>query len=68
MPLIPYANVEQLPSELGATIDRQSVRLNIMKMLANAESCLGPLLQFGSALLGKQQLDPTLQEMVILRG
>jgi alkylhydroperoxidase family enzyme len=67
MPLIPYANVEQLPSELGATFDRLSVRLNIMKMLANAESCFGPLLQFGGALLGKQQLDPTLREMVILR-
>jgi alkylhydroperoxidase family enzyme len=67
MPLIPYVSVEQLPSKRGATFDLCSVRLNIMKMLANAESCFGPLRQFGGALLGKQQLDPTLREMVILR-
>jgi len=34
--------------------------------LANAETCFGPILQFGGALLTKQQLDPALREIVIL--
>ena len=67
MPLIPYANIEQLPSDVKATFERLPVRLNIMKMLANAETCFGPFLQFGGALLTKQQLDPALREIVILQ-
>jgi alkylhydroperoxidase family enzyme len=67
MPLIPYANLDQLSSDAKATYDRLSVRLNIMKMLVNAETCFGPLLQFGGALLTKQELDPALREIVILQ-
>ena len=58
MPLIPYANVEQLPSEVRATFDRLPVRFNIMKMLANAESCFGPLLQFGGASPSEREMTP----------
>jgi len=67
MPLIPYADSEQLPPDVKTTFERLPVRLNIMKMLANAETCFGPFLQFGSALLSKQQLDPALREIVILQ-
>jgi 4-carboxymuconolactone decarboxylase len=67
MPLIPYANIEQLPSDVKATFERLPARLNIMKMLANAETCFAPFLQFGTALLSKQQLDPALREIVILQ-
>jgi len=66
MPLIPYADIERLPSEVKSILDRPPTRLNIMKMLANAETCFGPILQFGGALLTKQQLDPALREIVIL--
>jgi len=38
-----------------------------MKMLANAETCFAPILQFGGSLLTKQQLDPALREIVILQ-
>ena len=67
MPLIPYADPDQLPPETKAVYERLSVQLNIMKMLANAETCFGPILQFGGALLSKQQLDPALREIVILQ-
>lgn len=67
MPLIPYANIDQLPPDVKATFERLPVHLNIFKMLANAETCFGPFLQFGTALLTKQELDAALREIVILQ-
>jgi alkylhydroperoxidase family enzyme len=67
MPLIPYANIDQLPADVKATFERLPVHLNIFKMLANAETCFGPFLQFGTALLSKQELDAALREIVILQ-
>ena len=67
MALIPYANIEQLPSDVKATFERLPTRLNIMKMLANAETCFAPFVRFGTALLSKQQLDAALREIVILQ-
>jgi alkylhydroperoxidase family enzyme len=67
MPLIPFADIEQLPSQVQEIFNRLPVRLNIMRMLANAETCFDKFLQFGGALLTKQQLDPALREIVILQ-
>ena len=67
MPLIPYANIEKLPSDVKAAFEGLPAQLNIMKMLVNAETCFRPFLQFGSALLSRQQLDPALREIVILQ-
>jgi alkylhydroperoxidase family enzyme len=67
MPLIPFKNIDQLPPDVKATFERLPVHLNIFKMLANAETCFAPFLQFGTALLSKQELDATLREIVILQ-
>src|SRR5229473_419468 len=67
MPLIPFADIEKLPADVKASYERLPIHLNIFKMLANAETCFLPFLQFGTALLSKQQLDATLREIVILQ-
>jgi alkylhydroperoxidase family enzyme len=67
MPLIPYADVAKLPADVKEAFDRLPVHLNIFKMLANAETCFRPFLQFGTALLSRQQLDASLREIVILQ-
>ena len=67
MPLIPYANIDQLSADAKERFEKLPVKLNIFKMLANAETCFGPFLGFGTALLSKQQLDAPLREIVILQ-
>jgi alkylhydroperoxidase family enzyme len=67
MPLIPYANIEDLPNEAKAVFDRLPVKLNIFRMFANARSCFAPYVQFGTALLTRQKLDATLREIIILQ-
>lgn len=43
------------------------VHLNVFKMMAHAETCFGPFLQLGAAILGQQQLEASLRELMILR-
>jgi len=67
MPLIPFADIDRLNDEAKTAFDRLPVKLNIMRMLANAETCFAPFLRFGGSLLVKAQLDSALREIIILQ-
>jgi alkylhydroperoxidase family enzyme len=45
---------------------RLPVQLNVFRMMANAETCFRPLLQLGTAILGRLALAPRLRELLIL--
>ena len=66
MPLIPYANIDALPPDARAVFDGLRYKLNIFRMMSNAETCFGPALGLGNAILSKQKLDKALRELIIL--
>jgi alkylhydroperoxidase family enzyme len=66
MPLVPYANIDELPEEARKTFDRLAVKLNIFRMMANAETCFTALLRLGGKILARQKLDDVLRELAIL--
>jgi alkylhydroperoxidase family enzyme len=66
MPLIPYADVDALPADARAVFDGLKYKLNIFRMMANAQTNFGPTLGLGNAILSKQKLHRALREMIIL--
>ena len=66
MPLIPYADTDALPADAKAVFDGLRYKLNIFRMMANAQTCFGPALGLGNAILSKQALDKALRELIIL--
>ena len=67
MSLVPYPDIASLPEEARTAIEQAPVKLNIFKMLANAETCFIPLSRLGVSILRSQKLDAKLRELVILR-
>jgi alkylhydroperoxidase family enzyme len=67
MARLPYVEPEAMTAEVREVYDRLPVKLNIFKMMANAETCFRPLIQLGTSILGRQKLDPKLRELAILR-
>lgn len=63
---LPYVRAADAPPRVRALLER-APDLNIFKLLANAETALGPALAFGAALLRDLELDPRLREIAILR-
>jgi len=66
MPLIPFADMDALPEDAREAYARLPAKLNIFRMMANAETCFMPTLRAGGAILGRQQLGADLRELVIL--
>ncbi|MFZ5668786.1 MAG: carboxymuconolactone decarboxylase family protein [Pseudomonadota bacterium] len=66
MPLVPFADIDRLPPKAKAYWDRLAVKLNIFRMLANADTLMEPALRFGGAILSRQELGADLRELVIL--
>jgi AhpD family alkylhydroperoxidase len=66
MPLIPYADTDALTGDARVMFDSLRTRLNIFRMMSNAETCFAPALGLGNAILTKQKLDKALRELVIL--
>lgn len=66
MALIPFADIDALPPKAKEYWDGLAVKLNIFRMLANADTLMAPALRFGGAILSKQQLGADLRELVIL--
>jgi 4-carboxymuconolactone decarboxylase len=66
MARIPYVEATDAPEPVREALEALPP-LNIFKLLANAESCFRPGLRLGGAILGRQQLDPVLRELAILR-
>lgn len=68
MPRLPYVQPEDAPEKVRAAFDALPVKLNIFKMMANAETHFRPLLRLGAAILSQQELDPKLREFAILQA
>jgi alkylhydroperoxidase family enzyme len=66
MSLVPYPDLGKLPDDVRAALDELPVRLNIFRMMANAETCFVPLMRLGGAILTRQQLDARRRELAIL--
>jgi len=66
MPLIPYADTDALTGDARSVFDELKYKLNIFRMMSNAETCFGPALGLGNAILSKQKLHKALREMIIL--
>jgi alkylhydroperoxidase family enzyme len=67
VPLIPYPDFDQLPPKARDYWDNKvNAKLNILRMLANADTLMEPALRYGSSILSKQALAADLRELVIL--
>lgn len=66
MPLIPYADTDALTGDASAVFDGLKYKLNIFRMMANAQTCFAPALGLGNAILSKQKLHKALRELIIL--
>jgi alkylhydroperoxidase family enzyme len=67
MARLPYVEPEKASAELRELLERLPVKLNIFKLMANAETCFRPMLQLGTAVLTRQKLSGKLRELAILR-
>lgn len=66
MARLPYIDSDNPPDAVRETLDQLPVKLNLFNMIANAETCFRPFLRLGSAILGRQDFDAKLRELVIL--
>jgi alkylhydroperoxidase family enzyme len=66
MARIPYVDLANASQEIRDTFEALPTHLNIFKMVANAETCFRPFLRLGASILGRQQLDGKIRELVIL--
>ena len=66
MARLPYVDPEQAAEPVREAFAALPA-LNIFRVLAHAETCFRPFLRLGEAILTKQELDPRLRELAILR-
>jgi alkylhydroperoxidase family enzyme len=66
MARLPYVDPASAPPEVRETLARLPLQLNVFRMMAHADTCFRPLIQLGTAILGRQALSPALRELVIL--
>ena len=67
MARLPYIDPATAPEHVRELLERLPVKLNVFRMMANAESDFRPLVGLGTAILGRQKLSPKLRELAILR-
>ena len=65
MARLPYVDPEASET-VRKTFEELPFQLNIVRMVAHAETCLRPMLRLGQAILTAQQLDPLVRELSIL--
>lgn len=66
MARLPYVDPATAPAEVRDLLARLPVSLNVFRMMAHAETNFRPLVQLGTAILGRQQLSSRLRELAIL--
>lgn len=67
MARLPYVDPATAPEHVRETLAKLPVSLNVFRMMAHAEQDFRPLIQLGTAILGRQKLPAKLRELVILR-
>lgn len=66
MARLPYVDPEQASPEVREALEILPP-LNIFRTVAHAQTCFRPFLRLGQAILTRQELDPVLRELAILR-
>jgi len=66
MARLPYVEPATAPPEVQETLARLPVSLNVFRMMAHADTAFRPLIQLGTAILGRLDLEPRLRELLIL--
>ena len=67
MARLPYPDPAQAPDMARELYERLPAKLNVMRMMLLAPTCMPPFVRLGAAVLGMQKLDARLREIVILR-
>lgn len=67
MARIPYPDPQEAPEKARAMFEKLPVKLNVMRMMLQAPTCMPDLLRLGASVLGRQRLDARLREIAILR-
>lgn len=67
MARLPYPDPAQAPDMARELYERLPAKLNVMRMMLQAPTCMPPFVKLGAAVLGMQKLDARLREIVILR-
>jgi alkylhydroperoxidase family enzyme len=68
MARIPLVDPERAAPEVAEALRALPASLGIFRLMAHAETCLRPLVALGTAILGRQQLDPKLRERAVLQA
>ena len=66
MARLPLVDPERAAPEVAEALRALPAPLGIFRLMAHAPTCLRPLVALGTAILGRQQLDPRLRELAIL--
>jgi alkylhydroperoxidase family enzyme len=67
MARIPYVDPDTAPPKTKELFERLPAKLNIFRIMANAETNFRPLVALGTSILTEQQLPAKLRELAILR-
>lgn len=68
MPRIPLVDREAAAPHVRELLDALPVPLGIFGLMAQAETCVRPLVGLGTAILSQQELDARVRELVILQA
>lgn len=66
MARLPYVDAAQAAGDVREVLERLPVKLNIFRLMANAEENFKPLILLGTTILGRQKLSGRLRELAIL--
>jgi alkylhydroperoxidase family enzyme len=64
---IPYVDPASASEPVREAFAQLPVHLNVFKLIAHAEDSFRPFLRYGGSILARQQLEPRLRELAILR-
>jgi alkylhydroperoxidase family enzyme len=68
MARLPLVDPERAAPEVAEVLRALPAPLGIFRLMAHAPTCLRPLVALGTAILGRQQLDPKLRELAVLQA
>jgi 4-carboxymuconolactone decarboxylase len=64
---LPYPDPAQAPEKARAIYEKLPAKLNVMRMMLQAPTCMPAFVRLGASILGMQELDDRLREIAILR-
>ncbi|MBW2268370.1 MAG: carboxymuconolactone decarboxylase family protein [Deltaproteobacteria bacterium] len=68
MSRLPLVKPETAAPPVRELFEAMPVKLSIFGLMAQAETCLQPLVDLGTAILSQQKLDPRVRELAILQA